>query len=286
MKTRILLTGGRGFFGSRLVARLHDRFDFLAPDSRKLDISQPTVVHEAFEQFKPDIVIHAAAVAETGLCDAYPEKAREVNVQGAINVARACDAFGAKLTFISTEQVFNGNGRPGPFSESDQATPNTVYGQTKLDAEAELSGILEALWVLRFTWLFGLPERGCANTPNVVWNAMQSALTGKRRLERTDEFRGLTYVHDAIDRLESTFDLPYGTWHFGSTNGLSRFDAARMVFEVLGLRKRCDELVFPTQGESVRDVRLDTRRLSAHGISFPDTPDALGRCVSDFGYRM
>lgn len=283
---RILVTGAKGFFGSRLVARLADRHTFLATDVDTLDICDPTRVAEAFEAFSPDLVVHAAAVAATAFCDAHPDIAHRINVEGACNLARACERVGAGFVFISSEQVFNGNVEPGPYRETDRAVPDTVYGKTKLQAEAELRGILDRLWVLRFTWLFGLPERGCGMSPNVVWNAVQAVLAGRRTAERTNEFRGITHVHDLIDRFETILEQPCGTYHVGSRNDLSRYDLARHVFGALGIADRFGELVDPVEAPMRRDVRLDTGRLAALGVPFPTSVEAIDRCITDFRFTV
>lgn len=108
-KKRILITGAGGFFGTRFINRYSNEFDIKGTDVAQLDITDADAVSAMFDEFKPDFVIHAAAIAVTDFCNQHPDVAHKVNVQGAINVANACKAIGAKLVFISTEQVFNGN---------------------------------------------------------------------------------------------------------------------------------------------------------------------------------
>ncbi|GAM70583.1 dTDP-4-dehydrorhamnose reductase [Vibrio ishigakensis] len=167
MKKKILITGAKGFFGTRFINRYQNEFEIAGLDVQQLDITDKTAVDATFAELKPDYVIHAAAIAVTDFCNQHPDVAHKVNVQGAINVANACKASGSKLVFISTEQVFNGNPEAGPYTEQDTPVPDTVYGQNKLEAESELKSILEEMWILRFTWLFGLPERN--TTINRMW---------------------------------------------------------------------------------------------------------------------
>lgn len=281
---RILVTGAAGFFGSRFVRRFATTDEILATDVGDLDITDAAAVGATVSAFRPDLVVHAAAVAATAFCDAHPDVARRINVDGAVALARAAEAVGAGFVLISSEQVFNGNPEPGPHAESDPAVPDTVYGATKLAAEAELAAIVEKLWVLRFTWLFGLPERGCGMSPGVPWNIAQALLAGRRLAERTDEFRGITYVHDLLDRFDAILDCPPSTYHVGSANDLSRFELAKVTLDAFGVGARAEEVLTPVTGAKRRDVRLSHEKLARAGVTFPPSAEAIARCVAEFRF--
>ncbi|BFN31872.1 dTDP-4-dehydrorhamnose reductase [Vibrio harveyi] len=284
MKKKILITGARGFFGTRFINRYHNEFDILGLDVEQLDITNKSAVDTTFAEFKPDFVIHAAAIAVTDFCNQHPDIAHKVNVQGAINVANACKANGSKLVFISTEQVFNGNIEAGPYSEQDTPVPDTVYGQNKLEAEVELRSILEDMWILRFTWLFGLPERNTTINPNVVWNAMQALTNGEVMQERRNEFRGLTYVHELIEQFPKIFTIPYGTYHTGANNPASRYEIAEYILTDLGQQSRLDHLLQANDAPKTRDVRLNTNKLAGQGVVFTESKAAITKCLQEFHY--
>ncbi|MDF2155169.1 NAD(P)-dependent oxidoreductase [Vibrio sp. CAU 1672] len=284
MKKKILITGARGFFGTRFINRYDNDFDILGLDVDQLDITDKAAVDATFAEFQPDYVIHAAAIAVTDFCNKHPEVAHKVNVQGAINVANACKAEGSKLVFISTEQVFNGNTEAGPYRESDTPVPDTVYGQNKLEAEGELKSILEEMWILRFTWLFGLPERNTTINPNVVWNVMQALTNGEVMQERRNEFRGLTYVHELIDQFPKIFTIPYGTYHTGAHNPASRYEIAEHILTELGQNARLESLLQANDMPKTRDVRLDTSKLAEQGVVFTESKAAITKCLTEFHY--
>ncbi|CAH0532759.1 GDP-L-fucose synthase [Vibrio stylophorae] len=286
MKKRILITGANGFFGTRFINRYRHEFEITATDVPDLDITDVAMVNETFAKVRPDYVIHAAAIAVTDFCNANPDVAYQVNVQGAINVATACKAVGAKLVFISTEQVFNGNPEAGPYDETMIPVPDTVYGQNKLEAEAKLSEIIDELWVLRFTWLFGLPERNTSINPNVLWNALQALVKGKRMAERRNEFRGLTYVHELIDQFPKIFDIPYGLYHTGAHNDASRYDIAAHIIAEMGLSLEQHELLEAVDAPKTRDVRLNTQKLADVGVVFSDSRTAISQCLNEFSFRL
>ncbi|MFC1236600.1 SDR family oxidoreductase [Vibrio sp. F74] len=285
MKKRILITGANGFFGTRFINKYQHKFDIIATDVERLDITNATQVNKIFSDEKPDYVIHAAAIAVTDFCNKHPDVAYQVNVQGAVNVAKACKETGAKLVFISTEQVFNGNQESGPYSETDTPNPDTVYGQNKLEAEAELKKVLDTMWILRFTWMFGLPERNTSINPNVLWNTLQALINGEKMSERRNEFRGLTYIHELIEQFEMIFDIPYGIYHTGAHNPNSRYDIAEHILTDMGQLPRLNELLEAADAPKTRDVRLDTSKLAAQGIVFTESKAAITQCLKEFGFK-
>ncbi|MCG7488035.1 NAD(P)-dependent oxidoreductase [Vibrio sp. Of14-4] len=285
MTPKILITGAKGFFGTRFINRYKAEFDILGLGSDQLDITDNDAVTKAFAEFKPDYVIHAAAIAATDFCNQHPDLAYKVNVQGAINVANACKQYGSKLVFISTEQVFNGNPEAGPYSETDQPIPDTVYGQNKLEAEQKLLTILDEVWILRFTWLFGLPERHTSINPNVIWNALQALINGQVMKERSNEFRGLTYVHELIEQFPRIFTIPYGTYHTGAHNSASRFEIAQHILTELGQQARLSDILEVNDAPRTRDVRLNTNKLAQHGLHFTESKNAISQCLKEFHFR-
>ena len=289
MKEKILLTGGLGFFGSRFTKKYMMSYDILSLGKDDLDITDEDNVIKTFKEFKPRYVIHTAAIASTDFCNNHPKVAYDINVAGAVNVAKACKAVGARMVFISTEQVFNGNIERGPYREEDIPKPNTVYGENKLEAEGLLKEIIDELWILRFTWLFGLPERNCKINPNILWNTLQIALKGKNTRVTCNEYRGLTYVHEVIDQFYKIFDIPYGTYHIGNHNDLSRYDVTCLILKELGLESRIDELIekdMEKYKEHPRDIRLCTDKIKKYGINFSGIRDSIKKCLDEFDFRL
>lgn len=286
---KVLLTGGQGFFCTRFTQSHQHAFQILSTDKDEMDITNYESVFSVFKSFKPDYVIHAAAIAVTDFCDKNPDIAYRINVDGAVNVAKACKAFGAKLVFISTEQVFNGNTESGPFTETDTPVPNTIYGKNKLEAEHLLKDIIDELWTLRFTWLYGLPERNCSINPNILWNTLNIVASGKKTKLPVHEYRGLTYVYDIIDQFDKIFTLPYGLYHTGSHNDLSKYEITAYILKELGLDDKIDELLEKDEvsyKDSPRDVRLNTSKIQDQGIHFAETKDSIKHCLKEFNLKF
>ncbi|MDO4268787.1 MAG: sugar nucleotide-binding protein [Eubacteriales bacterium] len=284
-KKRILLTGGKGFFCSRLADYYRDQYDFIITDKEELDITDERAVYDAVAQAKPEIIVHAGAAAVTDFCNQHPDIARRINVDAAVTMGRAAEKNGARMVFLSSEQVFNGNAGAGPFIEEDDAVPNTVYGENKLEAEGLLRDILGELWIVRFTWMFGLPERGKGMSAGILWDTMSRLMRGEMITASRREFRGMTYVYEMIENFPKLFQAPYGTYHMGSVNHESRYDIVKFILGELGLENRtasCLREDTEKYLDSSRDVRLDTSKAEAAGMHWMETKEALRKCIQEY----
>lgn len=128
---KILITGATGFLGSRLALYYKDKYELLLPTHGELNVSREEAVMAYMEESRPDIVIHCAALSNTWYCEQHPEDSHRVNVQGTVKLAKACKNIGAKLIFMSSDQVYNGTPMLGPLKESDVFQPVNVYGRNK-----------------------------------------------------------------------------------------------------------------------------------------------------------
>ena len=194
-----------------------------------------------------------------------------------------------RVIFGPKKQIFNGNTDPGPYTENDQPVPNTNYGRNKIEAEGLLRNIIDKLVILRFSWMFGVPQRGLPVVNNVLWDTVSSILQNNTITAPTGEYRGYTNIDDLIDRFDKIIQLAPGTYHIGSRNDLNRYDICRLIFEQMGLDFRIAELLKRKDllpGEPARDVRLKTDKAASMGIHFPSTKEALKKCIKDYSLHI
>lgn len=135
MKKKILITGSSGFLGSRLAYYYRNKYDLLLPTHNELNVSREDMVKAYLEEQRPEVVIHCAALSHTGYCEQHPEESHRTNVQGTVRMAKACKQTGAKLIFMSSDQVYNGTPLRGALKEEVALQPVNVYGRHKLEAE-------------------------------------------------------------------------------------------------------------------------------------------------------
>lgn len=285
---KIVITGGSGFVGSRFKKMWEHKYEIIALSSKDLNVSDQAAVDAFMDKERPDYVLHMAGLANQQYCIDHPEQAHAVNVDGTLFMAKACKRVGAKMVFTSTEQLFNGDSvEPGPYTEESTPCPNTVYGENKYEAEQKLPEILKELWIVRFTWIFGMPEKDCASGSNILMDTIKSILLNQPIKTSEYEFRGMTDVDEICTNLEKLFDLPYGTYNFGSTNPDGRYEVVRFIMEQLGLSKeRIGELLIADNSkynkEHTRELRLDNTKAKEAGLAFRDTKDAITNCLKRF----
>lgn len=281
--------GCRRIFASRFINFYKDKYDIIPLRRQDLDITDRQKVIEAFELYKPDYVLHTAAMAATKDCEDNPQKAYDINVNGSIYAAEACRKINAKLVYFSSEQIFNGNIENGPYDEEIVPQPNTAYGRNKLEAEKKVRDIIDNVWILRFTWLFGFPERNSKVNANIIVNVLKAALKNEKTKFPANEYRGMTYVYDLISNFEKIFEIPYGTYNTGSENNLSTYETACIVLRELGLDSRKDEIIekdTEKYKESTRDLRISNKKLRNSGISFMTTEEGIKKCIQEFHYNF
>lgn len=286
---KILITGGNGFFASRLFQFYRHRYQISALGKDQLNILDNDSITNVFKRVQPTYVIHTAAIAETDYCNQYPEICKEINVTGTLNIAEAANQSKAKMIFISSEQIFNGNKEKGPYSENDVANPDTVYGKNKLEAENCLRDLIPELWILRFTWLFGMPEKNCSINSNIFWDTIRMIANREPQKVPCYEFRGFTYVNELISQFHQFFNIPYGTYHVGSLNHLSRYDIVCFILKELGLENKIDQIVEKDCNQyasNPRDIRLNTDKTKKFGITFSNSQAGIKKLIKDYQLHL
>jgi dTDP-4-dehydrorhamnose reductase len=118
---------------------------------QQLDVCDRDATMAAITTFAPDAIIHAAAWTDVDGCEGDPERAFRANALATRNVVEAARIAGARVTYISTDYVFDGT-KADPYHEWDATGPLSVYGRSKLAGERELD---PSSLVIRTSWLFG-----------------------------------------------------------------------------------------------------------------------------------
>jgi dTDP-4-dehydrorhamnose reductase len=160
---RILVTGAGGMLGGAVVAAAERLgHDVRACARTDLDVTDAGAAHALVAELRPGAVVNCAAWTDVDGAESDPDGAHAVNAAGAGNVAEAAAAVGATLVHVSTDYVFDGDGRREPWVESDATGPRSVYGASKLAGEAAVAAAGERHAIVRTAWLFG------AGGPNFV----------------------------------------------------------------------------------------------------------------------
>ncbi|MDM7917443.1 MAG: dTDP-4-dehydrorhamnose reductase, partial [Candidatus Eisenbacteria bacterium] len=225
------------------------------------------------------VVLHLAAETRVDWCEEHAEEAFRVNTAGTALVARAAEARGARLVFVSTDYVFDGAAR-SPYSEDHATRALNVYGRSKEEAEKAVASTAGDRLIVRSSGLYG------AGGKNFVDTIRAKAHRGERLAVVDDQVQSPTWVGDLAPALvRAALSGAQGILHLASDGGgCSWFDFAREILAQIGSRIACDPIPASRAGRpaprpaySVLDVSRARDTLS---IRMPHWRDGLTRYLS------
>lgn len=209
MSGPLLVTGGSGYLGRELLRQSPGAIGVSRGTGVRLDVRDAAAVQTAVESLRPAAVFHTA----------YRQDDRATTFDGAVAVAEAAAAVGARLVHLSSDLVFDGE-QDAPYVEDDEPNPITAYGRDKADAERAVLEAHPGALVVRTSLLYGGAEPGpqerMASDPEAVFF--------------TDEIRSPVHVGDlAAALLELAGGAQTGILHAAGGDALSRFEFARLL---------------------------------------------------------
>jgi len=229
-KERLLITGGSGFLGSHIPRMSTKGFEVFATYNRHpskipgcdlvpLDIRDQQRVISMFERIRPDLVIHTAALANVDYCEDHAEEAWLTNVGGTENVSLASKEVGAKVIYISTDSVFDGE--RGMYAEEDIPAPLNTYAKTKLEGEKMVQRWLPGSIVVR-TAFYGWSRNSSSKPSLAEW--IVSELRERRILRMfTDVFFSPIFVDNLVEvMMEMHYKGLRGIYHVGGRERCSK----------------------------------------------------------------
>ncbi len=232
---KILVIGAEGQVGTFLIRELAVTHQVSGTSMNgvgnlpRLDIRDVAATNKYISEMRPQHVVLTAALTKVDQCETEPALAEAINVQGAENIARACQATDAGLTFFSSEYVFNGEA--GPYSEEDPPEPESVYGRTKLAGEKIVAALLENHLIIRTTVVFSyLP-----GSLNFYMQLFNRASRGEPITVPDDQIGNPTQAHNLAQALGELIESGCtGIYNLVGTTRIGRCDFAKKVLDKLG----------------------------------------------------
>ena len=274
---RVLVTGAGGFVGARILDMWRGQFALCAFPFDTLRTADENAVLRFILKEHPDVIVHTAALSNTQYCQQEPEDSFRANVLLPEWVAKGAEEVGAKLLSCSSDQVYAGVTQRGALAETLPLSPSNVYGQHKLEAEARVLARCPDAAALRLPWMYDLPGYHLPIRGNLPLNLLRAAQRGESVRFSVWDFRGITYVRQAVALLEAALTLPGGVYNFGSENAENMVLTARQFAETLGITVDIQE------ADWARNLAMDCSKLRAQGIVFDTTQAGLTRCLRDYG---
>ena len=251
-ETPVLVTGGDGFIGCRLVSKLKEFGASVAVASKSrggdgvicIDVAKPETLN--FEGY--EVVFHLAGIADPKICEAHPEQAFLVNSYGSLNVAEECERSGVKRMLLSSSSHVYGIPEYIPVDEKHPLAPVSVYGRSKVAAEhawREYGGA-----VLRFFNVYGKGQRGDYLIPTILSQLNK----GSVKLKNLDSRRDFVHVDDVVDALLVAVDFPGECFNIGSGRSYSVKEIAELLFKISNKKPK---LISLNKRDRVRNLVAD-----------------------------
>ena len=253
----------------------------------QLDITDAAAVSAVIREAAPDVVVHCAAWTAVDMAedDDKVAKVRAINAGGTANIAAVCKELDAKMVYISTDYVFDGQGTEPWKPDCKDYKPMNVYGQTKLEGELAVSGTLDKYFIVRIAWVFGV------NGKNFI----------KTMLNVGKKYDTVRVVNDQIGTPTYTYDLArllvdmigtdkYGYYHATNEGGyISWYDFTVEIFRQAVYTTKVIPVTTEEYGLSKAarpaNSRLDKSKLAENGFTpLPDWRDAVSRYLKLIEY--
>ncbi len=225
---RIFVTGSAGQLGRALLSRLGDH-TIASGDLPEWNITNLAQVSASMQEFKPEVVLHTAALTAVDYCAQNPLEAVRVNGVGTYNVAVESARVGAMMVAISTNEVFDGQSDK-PYQEYDQRNPVNSYGYSKMVAEQVVERYAAQYMICRTSWLYS------HSGVNFIHKIVARAQSGEPLRVVTDEVGSPTYVPDLVAAIDSLITLGRpGIYHLTNAGECSRYAFAEAILQEAGL---------------------------------------------------
>ncbi len=241
--TKILVTGGSGFLGSKIIQMYFDNFELIGTynthpfeyqgvETTQLDITDPIKAFKIIGEYAPELVIHTAAERNIDYCQKQPKQAWKTNVEGTRNIVNACTEVDAKLIFISTDMVFSEHDS-GSYNEESQTSPFNYYGKTKVEAEKfVLENDQNA--VVRVSLLYGWHVLGLRD--DFVGWVLNSLKNNQKVQLYTDQYRNVVFLDDVAEALLQIHNKSKtGILNIAGNDCVNRFEFGKKICEIFEL---------------------------------------------------
>lgn len=260
---KIIITGANGQLGQDVKKILSLQHEVYAFGRAELDITDQQTAKKIIFDIQPDAIIHCAAYTAVDLAESNSDDAYTINASGVRNIAVAAEAIGAKICYVSTDYVFEGNSA-SPYNEYDQTNPQSIYGKSKRAGEVLVQTLSRRYFIVRTSWLYG------AHGNNFVKTMLKLA-SEKRSLKVVDDQIGSpTYTVDLSNFLSELITTEkYGIYHASNMGSCSWFQFAQAIFEEEGICIQLDPCTteeFPRPAPRPRYSVMDHMAIRINGF--------------------
>jgi dTDP-4-dehydrorhamnose reductase len=243
---KVLITGANGFVGYYIVRDLlNSNYTVIATGRGTcrlpfkdtaftyvpMDFTDPFSIHDVFETYKPDVVVHAGAMSQPDACELNQADAYMVNVEGTVHLLTNAEEQKCFFVYLSTDFVFDG--KEGMYAEDDKTGPVNYYGRTKLEAEEAVKEYPYQWAIVRTVLVYGRSWSGRHNIVTLIKSKLEK---GEEYNVVDDQFRTPTYVEDLSRGITTIVQKKAtGVFHLSGKDVLTPYQLAIRTADHLSL---------------------------------------------------
>jgi len=276
---KILVTGINGQLGYDVVKRLalknskNQVYNVKGVDIADFDLTDKKAVSSFVEAFAPDIIIHCSAYTAVDKAESESDMCFAVNEFGTKYIAESAKKLSASMVYISTDYVYNGLG-DAAYEVEAPTIPLGVYGKSKLAGELAAKSLVDKLFVIRTSWVFGI------NGNNFVKTMLRLASDRDTLGVVSDQIGSPTYTPDLADFIAYIITTDrYGTYHFSNEGFCSWYDFAKEIFNKANIKITLNKILtvdYKTVAPRPLNSRLSKKKCYDIGYKqIPRWQDAL-----------
>ena len=285
---KILVTGVKGQLGFDCVRILKERGYrmVLGIDKDELDITDEEAVNRFILEYKPDVIMHNAAWTAVDKAEEMPELVYKVNALGPKYIANAANKVGAKMFYISTDYVFDGEGTT-PFEVDSPKDGLSIYGKTKSQGEDFVIGETNKYFIIRISWVFGI------NGNNYIKTMLKLSKLKDELNIVCDQIGSPTYTYDLANLMADMMETDkFGVYHATNEGFCSWYDFTKYIYKAKGITKvkvnpiTTEEYlkINPNQAKRPLNSRMSKSSLTKAGFNLlPKWEDAVDRYLKELG---
>ena len=282
---KIVVTGAKGMLGSQVVKKLskNSSWEVIGVTRKEFDITVREDSSHGIYRARPEVVVHTAAYTDVDGSELDYRIAYTANGIGTRHVALACREARAKMIYISTDYIFDGE-KKEPYVPDDLPEPLNEYGNSKLLGEFHIQEVLDNYLIIRTAWLFGLGGK------NFVKGILEAADRGEPLRVVNDQIGSPTYTVDLAEAISHLIQCQAkGIVHATNQGYCSRYQLAQEILRQTG--RENVELIPISSTETDRPAPRPTYSVLDNNAyialtqkPLPAWQDALRRYLEAAGY--